>query len=496
MTSWARTWPSLVLLGLGLEGCLLGPDHPPEPPAPPERFAELGSPSREAPSAAEALSPDFEFWRELGDPVLTGLVERALSGSPDIARATAKIRESRALAGVAWASLFPELQAGASAQRVRLSTETPFISQVPLNNFPGFTADANDWKASLTASYELDFWGKNRRGRESALHELEGDVERRRSVGLSLAGDVSLAYIDYRTLERRGKVALQVLEELNALRTVARDRELGGLGSALDVARAEAEIARAQATLADLGRLQSLSEHRLSVLMGAPPGSLRKTLQDGAGTLRIFTAPPGIPAQLLTRRPDLRELSHRLIAASARVGQAEADLLPRVVLSGEIGTEAVDFSKLTSHGAFYWSVGPSLQIPLFDFGRRRENWTAVQERADQALHDLEKQILVALQDVEDALTSVRDDGRRREALAAAVQASGRASRIAIDKYRTGLISQLEVIDAERSRLDSEDALADAEGRVLRDAVGLAKALGGGFGAAERLMPPLTLPGKE
>ncbi|HLY10305.1 MAG TPA: efflux transporter outer membrane subunit [Planctomycetota bacterium] len=485
-----------ALLPLALGGCLLGPDAPPEVAALPGDYVEKPAESPGAVPVPPEASADGAFWRDLGDPLLVQCVERALSDSPDVARATAKIRESRALSGAAWAALFPELQGGASAERIRLSTESPFLSQAGISRIPGFSPEANDWKGSLSMAYELDVWGRNRRAAQSAFCELEGDVEKRRSVGLTLAGEVSSAYIDYRTLEGRRSVAAQLLEGLKSLRTIARDRAQGGLASDLDVARADTEIANAEASVIDLGRLLTLTEHRLSVLTGSPPGTLRKTLEGSKGSLRSFDLPPGLPSQLLSRRPDLRELSDRLRAATARVGQAKADLLPRIVLSGEIGSESVDFSKLTSRGAIYWTAGPSLQIPLFDWGRRRDTWTAAEERADQSLQELESQVLTALLEVEDGLANVREDKRRRSALQGAADAARRASRIAFDKYGVGLVSQLDVIDAERIRLQAEDALLEGEARVLHDAVGLAKALGGGFRAAERAMPPLPAPEKE
>jgi multidrug efflux system outer membrane protein len=487
-------WRCILPLALG--GCLLGPDAPPELAKPPEEYYEspIGAPGGN-PSAPEA-SPEFSFWRELGDPMLAECVERALRESPDVARATAKIRESRALSGAAWAALLPEIQGGARYDRVRLSTESPFLSQAGISSFPGFSPDANDWKGSLSMAYELDFWGKNRRALQAAGYEFQGDLERRRSVGLTLAGDVSSAYIDYRTLEARRGVADRLLAELQALRTIARDRVQGGLGSDLEVARADTEIASAEASRIDLGRLLTLLEHRLSVLTGAPPGTLRKTLDSTKGSLVSFDLPPGLPAQLLARRPDLRELSDRLRAATARIGQAKAELFPRIVFSGEIGSESVDFSKLASRGAVYWTAGPSLEIPLFDWGRRKDQWTAAEERADLALHDLEKQVLTALEEVENALANIRDDKRRREALTSSAQAARRASKIALDKYGVGLVSQLEVIEAERTRLQAEDALLEGEGRVFRNAVALAKALGGGFGAADRIMPRLQPPEKD
>lgn len=471
-------------------GCTLGPDRPSDGLSVSGPFVELG-PAQPVPGAKEGdLPADFSFWRELGDPVLSELVERALSDSPDVARATSKIRESQAVSGAAWASLFPELRGGAGYDRQRLSTESPLLSQINVSQFPGFVPDANDFKASLQVAYELDIWGKNRRARESALHELRGDVERRRSIGLSLAGEVTLAYVDYRTLESRRGISARTLASRKSAMAIARDRVTGGLGSELEVSRAEAEWATQEAALADLDRQLALAEHRLSVLLGQRPGALRDRLVAPHGKLVPFSVPVGLPAELLVRRPDVRELSARLWAATARIGQAKADLLPQIVLQGEIGLESTDASTLFRRAAGYWTVGPSLQLPLFDWGRRAANWTAAEERAQEALHDLERQVLVALGEAEDALSSLREDARRRQALERAAAASRRAAALAAEKYRGGLVSQLDVIDAERSEFQAEDALAEAESRAIRNAVQLAKALGGGVLAAEGKMPPV------
>jgi len=480
----------VLLVPLSTSGCLLGPDRPTGTVSFPERFQEQESvPTTKTPSPPQG-TVDFAFWRELGDPLLEELVEHALAESPDVGRATARIRESRALSGAAWAALFPELRAGADYERLRLSTESPLLSRFGVAQIPGFVPDANDFKASLTMAYELDIWGKNRRARESALHELEGDIERRRSIGLSLAGELCLAYIDYRTLEARRALSLESLNARKAALQISRDRAQGGLGSELETSRAEVEAANAEAALVDLDRLVSLGEHRIAVLSAQAPGTLRARLGAAHGALLVFQVPAGLPAQLLARRPDLRELSERLWSATAKIGEAKADLYPQIVLQGEIGVEAVDASRLTRKTAGYWTAGPALQIPLFDWGRRAELWTAAEERGEIALRDLESQVLVALQEVEDALSSVREEARRRQALWSAAQASRRVAAMARDRYRGGLVSQLELIDAQRTQVQVEDDLAGAEGRMLRNAVQLAKALGGGFAAAERLLPPV------
>jgi NodT family efflux transporter outer membrane factor (OMF) lipoprotein len=489
-------WACLVGVCPASFGCAVGPDAPAGKITLPGRFAEI-DPGKAAAGTLEGETPaDFAFWRELGDPALSDLVEGALARSPDVARATAKLRESRAVSGAAWAALFPELRGGVGYERLRFSTETPLLSEFHASQLPGFIPDFNDYKASLQVAYELDVWGKNRRARESALHELQGDVERRRSIGLTLAGEVTLAYIDYRTLEKRRAISVQTLGARNAALGIARDRVQGGLGTELDVSRADVEAANSEATLADLDRQLTLAEHRLSVLVGAAPGALRERLSAPHGALSPFAVPVVLPAQLLGRRPDLRELSARLWAATARVGQAKADLFPQLVLQGEIGVEAVQPSKLFHSAAGYWTAGPSLQIPLFDWGRRAANWTAAEERADQALHDLEKQVLVSLQEVEDALSSLREDARRRQALLRAAIAGRRSRALAQETFQGGLATQLEVIDAQRTEFQAEDALAEADGQALRNAVRLAKALGGGVQAAEHLMPSPEPPDKD
>ncbi len=485
-----------------LAGCELGPDAPPEPTSPPAAFSELAASTSAATSVAAVASGepgvDYAFWRDLHDPILTALVERALARSPDVASATARIRESRAVAGAAWAALLPEADAGASYQRTHLSTETPLLSQFAGANLPGlqFSPDADDYKASLSMAYELDLWGKNRRAHEAAVAELKGDVHRRRSIGLTLAGELVTTYVDERTLEERRAIALRTLESRRAALAIARDRSRGGLANDLDVARAETDLANVVASVADLDRLLATSEHKLAVLAGGPPGSLRATLAAPHPPLAPIEVPVGLPAQLLVRRPDLRELSERLAAATARIGQAKADVFPTLELTGEVGVEATDPKKLASRAAGYWNAGPALKIPLFDWGRRIENWTAAEERAEQARCDLEKQVLVALEEVEDALASAREDARRRDALMDAAAASVRATAIAEAKYRGGLVSQLEALDARRTQFQAEDALADARGRALKDAVQLAKAVGGGFGVVEALLPPVEKPDPE
>jgi len=479
-------------------GCAVGPDAPPDLAAAPRTFAELDQAPTAATGTARPLvtdgeaGPGYEFWKDLRDPLLAALVDEALKENRDVARATARIREARAYAGIAESYLYPAIDVNAGYAYTRVSSEGPNLSRLNVDSIPGFDPHAQDWKGSLTMAYEVDLWGKLRRGREAAIDDLKASVESRRTLGLALAGDVSATYVDYRTLERRRRVAVDTIASRRSALELASARERAGLATDLDVARAETELATAEATVPELDRQLSLTEHRLSVLLGKPPGAARARIR-AAGpmkNLEAFPVPIGLPAQLLARRPDLREASLRLAAATARIGQAKADMFPSLTLFGEVGLDAADITKFATTPAVYWSAGPQLKLPLFDAGRRIDQWTAAEEQAGQALHALEGAVLTALQEVEDALAGSRQEALRRDRLAVAVASARRALGLAEAKWRSGLVAYIDVIEAQRLVFQGEDLLEDAEGRVVKSAVSLAKAVGGGFEAAEARMPEI------
>ncbi len=483
-------WAAAIAVA-GLAGCAVGPDVAPAPRPAPAAFSETGAPG----ATAGAPSPDLAFWAEIGDPLLVRLVERGLGESQDIAMATARIREARALAGVARSALLPEIDAGGRYDRTRVSTESPELENIDVEQFPGFDEYAQSFRGSLTIAYEVDIWGKHRRAYQAAVADLFAEVERRRAASLVLAGDIAATYLEWRTLARRRAIAVDSLAAREDSLELARAREAAGLGTDLDVARAEAEVASAAASIPDLDRLAALAEHRLSILVGAPPGSLRAELAAAeTAPLAPFPVPVGLPADLVTRRPDVRSAALRLAAATARIGQAKADLFPQVTLFGEIGAHASDLGEIATKAAGFFAFGPSIRIPLFDAGRRLDAWTAAEERADAALHELERSILVALGEVEDALATLREESRRREKLALGVRAGERAALLARERYTAGIVSFLDVLEADRTRLAADDALAESDRRLALASVQLARAVAGGYAAADRLLPPVDRPG--
>jgi NodT family efflux transporter outer membrane factor (OMF) lipoprotein len=472
----------LTLVALVATGCAIGPDAPPQLAPPPRAFAES------APGIDPSEpSPDFAFWRQLDDPILARLVERGLRESPDMARATSRIREARAIAGVARSALLPSIDGSAGYSRNGVSTEAPELERLGASRVHPF----DDWQSALTMAYEVDIWGKNRRAHEASRDELFAEVEHRRAAGLALAGEICASYLQARTLARRREVALATLAGRETTLGLVRAREAAGLATDVEVALAESELASAEVVVPDLDRLAALEEHRLAILVGAAPGSLRAELSAARDApLHAFHVPVGIPAGLVARRPDVREASLRLAAATARIGQAEADLLPQVVIEGEIGLDSLDAWKLASKAAAFWAVGPSLKVPLFDFGRRLDQWTAAEERADGALHDLERAVLVALGEAEDALATLREESRRQEKLLAAVRSSERSTTLSRDRFGAGLASYVEVVDADRALDSSRDALLESDRRLALGAVQLSKAVAGSVLAVERSLPPI------
>jgi len=472
-------------------GCAVGPDEAAAPGVrAPVKFAE----AKETPGvAASDPAPDYAFWRGLGDPVLASLVERALRASPDAALAAARVREARSLAGVASAALFPALDMQQSYRRIRASTEAPGLSG-GISDLPGFDRDQSEFTESLSMAYEVDIWGKRRREREAAEADLAEAIERRRATGLSLAGEVASTVLEHRALVRRRAIALDAVAARRTALALAESRLAAGIGMDLDVARARGELAFTAAAVPELERLASQAEHRLSVLLGRPPGSLRAELAvtPPSPHASVEPVPLGLPASLVARRPDVRAAARRLAAATARIGAAKADLFPQVTLSGEVGLQATDMGKLASSAAGFWSFGPSLRVPLFDAGRRKDLWDAAEARADQELRSLEKAILTALEETEGALASLRQESRRREILSDAVLANERAAEIARARYETGTAAYIEVLDADRALLDAQDALAESERLVSLARVRLGKAVAGGL-VEEGLLPPVDAP---
>jgi NodT family efflux transporter outer membrane factor (OMF) lipoprotein len=452
---------SLGLL-LGLSACAaVGPDYtPPAVSSPAVWNTSLQNGLREGPG-----DPGLAVWWEVfQDPVLTDLVQRAADGNLDVSRARARVREARGRRGLRETDLYPTGEGSAGASRSGSGERETRLYSV------GFDA-----------GWEIDIFGGLRRGIEAAEGDLAAAEAGLADVMVTLAAEIGRNYTEARTLQRRLQVARtnrRIQEETYAL---TRSRHEVGMGDALAVQQALAnlEATRSQIPLLEDGLAASFN--RLAVLTGEPPGALDELLAEARP---LPVVPPAvtvdIPAETLRRRPDVRQAERRLAAQTARIGVAEADLYPRLRLAGSLGLSAANTNDLADWASRSWSLGPSLSWRIFDAGAVRRNieiQTAVQA---QSLADYEATVLGALEEVENALSAYVQEQVRCAHLAEAAAAATEAEILVRRQYEAGLMDFSNVLDAQRTLLNYQDQLAAGRGAVAKNLIALYKALGGGW----------------
>lgn len=389
-------------------------------------------------------------------------------------KAEAAIRESRATLLKATGGTSPATDFNASGTRSReagtSSSEKSVISTTIASGFD--------------SSWELDLWGKTRRDVESSQASLLAATADAAGIRLSLIGEVARVYMELRGVQRRVVVAEMTISAYGDTLNLTRVKFAAGTGSGLDVIRAEALLAGTQAQLPSLHSTLQQDLHRLSVLTGQIPSALAVELAP-IQPIPVAEAPTrlGLPADLARRRPDLRVAEWQLAAATAKIGVAEAELYPTLTLSGSLGFSSTTSGTLLEAASRTWSWGPALSLPLFDAGRRRADIQIRQARVDQAEAAWRSAVLTALEDVENALITYGHEEQRRLALVRARDTSKAALDLATELFSRGMISFLDVLDAQRSLYEIESTLAESETAVSTDLVALYKALGGGWAVA-------------
>jgi NodT family efflux transporter outer membrane factor (OMF) lipoprotein len=464
-----------ALLTMLLAGCAtVGPDYGEPQVAVPASFVE--------PSAIGETQLDH-WWHGFGDAQLTGLVEQALKQNLDIEMARARIGEARALEGVAGAGSLPQVAAEASVTRQRISENA--IPAPPgagggggSFGLPG--QEFTTWRAGFDASWELDLFGRNRREREAAAARTGAAVWNRRDAEVSVAAEVAGAYFRLRTLQGRIANAETELARLARFEQLVGARARGGLVTGQDLEQQRSERSAAAAAIPALQARAKAEIHALGVLTGQTPDALATRLA-AQGTLPPSPpVPPGLPSDLLRRRPDIRAAERELAAATADIGVAVADLYPRISLTAAPALVSTALGSLLEWGSRSFTAGAALDWPIFDGGRRRANIEVRNARQQQAMIAYRKAVLVALQDVEDALGRVDGDRRQIVELEQAHATAARAEEIARTRYRGGLVTLSDVLIAQQRRLSLEEQVIETRGALARDTVALVKALGGGW----------------
>lgn len=467
-----------TILASILAGCAVGPDYEAPRPETPEAWHSLEAPKAGQASDARAVVADLSaWWTSFGDPALVRLVERSLAGSLDLRVAASRVREARALRGVARGGLLPEAGVGGAYERARPSEE---------GFFPSDGEPFHHYQAGFDASWEIDVFGGNRRRLEAAVAEVEASEEAFRDVRVSLVAEVARTYVDFRSAQSRGRIARLNLEAQRKTAQVIRARLDAGQATELDVSRAEAQVSVTASMIPLLETLERRSLHAIALLLGKAPGAGAAELSAPApipGAPAVI--PVGLPTDLLRRRPDLRRAERELAAATARVGAATADLYPRFFLSGSLGSESVDASDFLAPASRAWSFGPSISWSLFQGGRIRANIEVRNARQERAAIRFEQALLGALRDVEDALTAHSREQVRKADLARAAGLQRRAVELAQERYLQGLADFLAVLEAQRLLYAAEDAVAQTEQSVSTHAIALFKAVGGGWKPEER-----------
>lgn len=481
-----------IAAALVVAGCAVGPGYHPAPVVPAasqvgagsqsdstRRFFDSLAAARAADSApaikgvllaprtvaAESIA-DLAWLDILHDSTLTGLVVTALRQNRDLAVAKARISEYRADAGIARAPLFPSLTANGSASK----NQVAFGPSIFVYNAIRVTGDV---------AWELDFWGKTRRGMQAANADLASRDAAERATVLSLVADVSTGYLQLLELDQEQAVAERTLASRQTTLDLARQRYGRGLISELDVRQFEAQVAVPAVRLAQVEQVRAQTEHALNVLLGEGPMAIPRTgsLAAAAGAVVV---PDSLPATLLDRRPDVREAERAYAAANARVGIADAQRLPTITITGSYGSQAITADKLFTPQTDVYQLQAGVSIPLFAGGARSGAARAARARAEQARAQYEQTVLAALQDAGDALAGARSARDQVAADETQVVALRRALELAELRYRTGVSNYLEVLDAERGLFDAEIALSQAQLQQLTAAVRLYKALGGGW----------------
>jgi outer membrane protein, multidrug efflux system len=485
-----RSALSLWLLGLGLlDACAAGGNYEPPTVELPARFgSELSAPAA-APLASNSTAIDA-WWTTLGDAQLSSLTERAVASNLDVRVAEERVRQARAERRIARADFYPQLNVSGHYTRARTRVNgftgggSATGAAAPGGTMPTSgisTTPYNLWQAGLDASWELDLFGRVRRDVEAADADIQAQTESRNGVLLSVTSDVVRNYIELRGAQREVQIAQESLEAQQRSVAIARTRYEAGLTTELDVAQAQAQAADTAASVPPLESTARARIHELAILLGAQPQALSAELEDAKPIPQgPEVVPIGVPADILRRRPDVREAERSLAAASARTAAISAELWPRLMLTGSGGLLSRELDKFVANDSIFYSVGPTLSWPIFDGGRVRGRIEVQDALAGQARATYANVVLSALRDVQDALVALANERGRRESLDTAVKASERSLHISNELYTQGLTSFLNVIEAQRAFFTAQSELATSDQQAAVDLVQLYRALGGGW----------------
>lgn len=413
-----------------------------------------------------------QWWQAFGDSSLSTIMAQLRSGNRDLRGGIKRIEQANAMVHSVRSGRIPQVSSSASASRDSSSGEVDRGSS--LGNPASYTA--NNYSLPVAVNWELDLFGRIRKGEEAAKADVQALEEDYLALRLALETQAATTYFTLRALDSEIGIVREGVKSHQASLKLAGDRRELGVVSELDVAQAQALLATSEADLSALLRQRAAQESALAVLVGKPASSF--SLSQRGLTGRPPSIPAGIPSELARARPDIRRVERTLAAENARVGVAVASFYPSISLTGRAGLQASDISDLFTNGAQFWGIGPSVYLPIFTGGKNKAELQRSKARYEEVLENYQQTVLQSLAEVETALSAAKHYHSQVAAQGRVVSASSQARDIAKAQYEGGTVSYLNVLDAERTFLNGERQQARLKGAEFINTVQLVRALGG------------------
>ena len=445
---------------IALASCAVGPNYERPPVETPPAYKESKDWTLARPADAQEKG---KWWEVFGDATLSGLMEQVQVSNQDLAAAEARYRAASAAVGAARAGLFPTVGADAGATRAGRGTSGK-----------GTTT----YNVSLDARWEIDLWGRVRRQVEAASAGAQASAADLENVRLSLQAQLATAYFSLRVADAGLELLVDSIKAFETSYKIAQNRYAAGVAAKVDVVTAEAQLRSVQAQELDLRATRANLEHAIATLVGKPPSAF--ALAPMKFELRLPEIPPGLPSQLLERRPDVAAAERRMAAANERIGIAQAAYFPSLSLTGSGGFASTAISTLFDSSSLAWSLGAGLGLTLLDFGAREAQVTIARAGYDEAVATYRGSVLGAFQDVEDSLATLRWLSEEAQMQRDAVRLARESVQLTLNQYKAGTVGYLNVVLLQASQLNEERQLVTLTGRRLAATVALIRALGGAW----------------
>jgi NodT family efflux transporter outer membrane factor (OMF) lipoprotein len=492
---WRRGLISLTSLSLLIagQGCLMGENyHRPATPSVRTWDVMFDGETNTTIRLDPTKEPAVDWWRLFGNDELDQLIDQALQHNHDVRRAAFRVMEARAVMVSSRAGLFPQLNAVGSVADIQISKSTLAGLGLATTTSPGttpqsFAAPGKQYTLYNTAmdlSWELDLWGRIRRGLEAATADAEALDHDRRGVILTMLGEIGAAYFELRELDELIELAERTLRTRRDSLAIITSRYRAGLATELDVKRTEELVESVAAQIPEYRRLRAAAGHHIAALVGSEPGVVVLPPKPLRAVVAQPIIPVGLPSQILERRPDILEAERNLASANAHIGEARAYFFPALAITGAGGVQSVHLDNWLTSNSRTYNIGPSVTLPIFLGGTNVARLENAEARYQELLEQYQQTIVNAFREVADLLVAVRTRAEQRWHQQKQVDAAREARRLAEQRYLGGVADYLDVLDAEREILSAETTVVQTEYARLNDLVMLFKALGGGWNLSD------------